>query len=211
MGHRIRKHLSYANVTATLALIVALGGTSYAAITLPANSVGPRQLRAGAVTSRAIRPGSVGARQVHAYSLTGRNIDKRRLGRVPAAVNAITASTAAHARDADTLGGLSAAALRVHCPSGTLLNAAGCVETSLRAGASYGNAAGQCADRRLPTAADLESFRERFSAQAGTAIELTSDLADADNVITVNMATGATGTSSAGSSLPFRCVAAPSN
>jgi len=30
----------YANVTATLALIVALGGTSYAAVVLPRNSVG---------------------------------------------------------------------------------------------------------------------------------------------------------------------------
>ncbi len=211
MGHRIRKHLSYANVTATLALILALGGTSYAAITLPTNSVGPRQLRASAVTSRAIRRGAVGAREVRAYSLTGRNIDKRRLGRVPAAVQSNTASTARHANDADTIGGLSAAALMVHCPSGTVLNAAGCVETSLRAGASYGNAAGQCADRRLPNASELESFRARFSAQAGSATELTSDLADASNVITVNMASGATGTSPAGTSLPFRCVALPAN
>jgi hypothetical protein len=36
--------LSYANVVATLALFVALGGASYAAITLPANSVRQRQL-----------------------------------------------------------------------------------------------------------------------------------------------------------------------
>ena len=42
---------TYANVTATVALIVALGGTSYAAIILPANSVGSRQLKNRAVTS----------------------------------------------------------------------------------------------------------------------------------------------------------------
>lgn len=41
--------LTYANVVATLALFVGLGGASYAAITLPAGSVGARQLRAGAV------------------------------------------------------------------------------------------------------------------------------------------------------------------
>lgn len=41
--------LSYANVVATLALFVALGGVSYAAIVLPANSVGPKQLRPNAV------------------------------------------------------------------------------------------------------------------------------------------------------------------
>jgi hypothetical protein len=40
----VRRRLSYANVTATAALVVALGGTSYAVTTLPANSVGPRQL-----------------------------------------------------------------------------------------------------------------------------------------------------------------------
>jgi hypothetical protein len=42
--NRIVRRLTYANVTATLALFVALGGASYAALELPANSVGPRQL-----------------------------------------------------------------------------------------------------------------------------------------------------------------------
>jgi len=46
--------LTYANVVATLALFLALGGASYAAIVLPANSVGPRQLQAGAVHPRAL-------------------------------------------------------------------------------------------------------------------------------------------------------------
>jgi hypothetical protein len=46
--------LSYANVIATLALFAALGGASYAAIVLPANSVGPRQLRRGAVKPPAL-------------------------------------------------------------------------------------------------------------------------------------------------------------
>lgn len=35
---------------AVLALLVALGGTSYAAVTLPANSVGTKQIKKGAVT-----------------------------------------------------------------------------------------------------------------------------------------------------------------
>jgi len=41
--------LTYANVIATLALFVSLGGVSYAAITLPPDSVGKSQIRAGAV------------------------------------------------------------------------------------------------------------------------------------------------------------------
>jgi hypothetical protein len=41
----------YANVASTLALVVALGGTSYAAVALPKNSVGNKQLKTNAVTS----------------------------------------------------------------------------------------------------------------------------------------------------------------
>lgn len=52
--------VTYANVAATLALAVALGGTSYAATKLPAGSVGTQQLRANAVTSPKIRNGTVG-------------------------------------------------------------------------------------------------------------------------------------------------------
>jgi hypothetical protein len=47
---QLRSHLSYANVVATVALFVALGGASYAAISLPANSVGSKQLRPRSVT-----------------------------------------------------------------------------------------------------------------------------------------------------------------
>src|SRR4051812_18026699 len=59
MIRRVANHLSYANVIATLALVVALGGTSYAAITLPRNSVGTRQLRPGAVRSQDVKNGTL--------------------------------------------------------------------------------------------------------------------------------------------------------
>jgi hypothetical protein len=50
--HRIRGKLTYANVVATIALFIALaGGTAFAATQmLPKNSVGPKQLKKGAVT-----------------------------------------------------------------------------------------------------------------------------------------------------------------
>jgi hypothetical protein len=51
---RIAGTPNYANVTATLALFISLGGASYAAVALPANSVGPRQLRPGSVTPRSL-------------------------------------------------------------------------------------------------------------------------------------------------------------
>ena len=54
MKVHVRDHLTYANVVATLALLGSLGGASYAAVTLPANSVGTKQLRAHAVTLRTL-------------------------------------------------------------------------------------------------------------------------------------------------------------
>ena len=45
-----RPRLTYANVVATLALFIALGGVSWAATTISANSVGTTQLKDGAVT-----------------------------------------------------------------------------------------------------------------------------------------------------------------
>jgi hypothetical protein len=56
---RLRSHVSYANVTASLALFIALGGTGYAAVTLPRNSVGSAQLRSNAVGTKEIRRGAV--------------------------------------------------------------------------------------------------------------------------------------------------------
>ena len=56
---RLRLRLSYANVTATLALFIALGGSSYAALRLPRNSVGSAQIRAGAVHSSEVKNGSL--------------------------------------------------------------------------------------------------------------------------------------------------------
>jgi hypothetical protein len=49
---------TYGNVIATVALFVALGGVAVAA-GLPKNSVGPRQLKKGAVTAGKIRKGAV--------------------------------------------------------------------------------------------------------------------------------------------------------
>jgi len=50
MWGKLRKRLTYSNVVGTLALFLALGGVSYAAVTLAPNSVGTSQLRSGAVT-----------------------------------------------------------------------------------------------------------------------------------------------------------------
>jgi hypothetical protein len=47
---RLRCKLAYANVMATIAVFIALGGGAYAATQLPSNSVGTIQIKNGAVT-----------------------------------------------------------------------------------------------------------------------------------------------------------------
>ncbi|HST39508.1 MAG TPA: hypothetical protein VLK58_08365, partial [Conexibacter sp.] len=58
----LARRLSYANVVATIALFVALGGVSYAAVQLPRASVGSAQLQRDAVTAEKVRDGSLSAR-----------------------------------------------------------------------------------------------------------------------------------------------------
>jgi hypothetical protein len=58
----IRRRLTFANVTASLSLFIALGGVSWAAVTLPPGSVGTRQLQTSAVTTEKVRDGSLLAR-----------------------------------------------------------------------------------------------------------------------------------------------------
>ncbi|HKZ13569.1 MAG TPA: hypothetical protein VJL81_06970 [Solirubrobacterales bacterium] len=56
---RIRSKVTYANVVASLALFVALGGVSYAVTALPENSVGAKQLKANAVTGVKVKDGTL--------------------------------------------------------------------------------------------------------------------------------------------------------
>jgi hypothetical protein len=62
---------SPAMVVACIALLVALGGTSYAIQALPQNSVGTKQLKNNAVASKKIKNGAVNSNKVRNGSLTG--------------------------------------------------------------------------------------------------------------------------------------------
>ncbi|MGH2883682.1 MAG: hypothetical protein ACRDPA_13455, partial [Solirubrobacteraceae bacterium] len=48
-----------------VALFFALGGASYAAITIPNNSVGNKQIRNNAVTWQKIAPGTIGSARIN--------------------------------------------------------------------------------------------------------------------------------------------------
>ncbi len=70
MRERPRPKLTYANAIATLALFLALGGTTaYAASTLGKNSVGTRQLKRNAVTGAKVKDGTLAAGDFRAGQL----------------------------------------------------------------------------------------------------------------------------------------------
>lgn len=64
-----RRRISSAHVISGVALFVALGGTSYAAVSLPKNSVGTAQLRKNAVAASDLRSNAVTSAKVRNGSL----------------------------------------------------------------------------------------------------------------------------------------------
>jgi hypothetical protein len=81
----MRDRLTYSNVMATIAVFVALGGTSYAAIKISGRNVEDRSLT---------------GKDVKKNSLTGKEIKESRLGEVPRARFATSAGTAGSASTA---------------------------------------------------------------------------------------------------------------
>ena len=71
---RVRDRLTYTNIVASLALFVALGGTGYAALRLPRNSVGPAQL---SVRLRSVRPRCARGLSRLERSMTARSVGIR--------------------------------------------------------------------------------------------------------------------------------------
>ena len=151
-GEQIRRRLTYANVTATIAVFLCLGGaTAVAAGTLGKNSVGPRQLKARSVTTGKLANNAVNGAKVANGSLTGADIDVGALGTVP------TAATAASAGNSDTVGGHAAA-----CPPATTLIRGLCFDSTANPTAPTQEAAADaCATKGgwLPSPMDLYAVR----------------------------------------------------
>ena len=145
--------LSYANVVATIALIAGLsGGTlgAYAAMSVPRNSVGSRQLKAKSVTNGKITNATITGGKIAEETITGANIKMSALGTVPEAANATNAS------NANTVGGHAAS-----CPAGTTLIRGLCYETSSTEAPNLKAAAEGCATKGgyLPTPMQLYSTK----------------------------------------------------
>lgn len=70
MRERRRPRLAYANVMSTIAVMIALGGTSYAAFSLPNNSVTSKNIKNGAVHTSDLGNGSVSSAKLQANAVT---------------------------------------------------------------------------------------------------------------------------------------------
>jgi hypothetical protein len=149
-----------ATIIALIALFVALGGTTYAATSLPANSVGTKQLRNGAVTTPKLRNQAVTGSKVANNSLTGTQINASTLG---------TVTNAAHATNADQLAGSPASSYRAHCPPGLkqVPNGTLCFDFTDRGFTTWTAALNSCAlaGMRLPDAGELVQAFNDLGAQ----------------------------------------------
>jgi hypothetical protein len=92
-----RLRFSPSIVVAFLALLVSLGGVSYAAVTIPARSVGSKELKRSGVAKVNIRSNAVDGSKVVNESLTGRDIREGSLSGVASALSAARAASSDHA------------------------------------------------------------------------------------------------------------------
>ena len=153
VGRYLRQHH-----LALLALFIALGGTSYAAASLPKDSVGSRQLKNNSVTTSKIKDGAV----------TGAKVNLATLGHVPSAITATTAHSAttanfatsaqnaAHASSADSASSAQNAVHATNADSATSAsNAAHATNADQLGGSSPSAFHDSCPSGTTSAAADL--------------------------------------------------------
>lgn len=202
MLRALRDRLTYANVIATVALFVALGGSSYAVSKIDGSDIRKRSL-----TSRQFKSNSIGSRVVKESSLRS----------VP------------RARNAARLGGQPAVRFLDSCPQtfgSTIPIADVCVEVQARPPESYRGAAFSCsltdnrerAGRRLPTHSELITALASPQIQLAPGGELTSEVYPSSSKpgeVEVLYVTGENGnvglTPDTGGAKGFRCVTDPMN
>jgi hypothetical protein len=112
----LRIRLSPSMAVAFVALSIALGGSSYAVVTLPARSVATRQLRNDAVTGAKIRNNAVDRAKVRNNAIDGSKVADDSLSGADIAEGTLTgvgsAQNAAHAAASDSSAALDKVAYR---------------------------------------------------------------------------------------------------
>jgi len=191
----IRRKLTYANVMSTLAVFIALGGSSYAV---------------ARISGSQLRDSSVSYKKLKRNTLGGTRIKESRLGKVR------------RARNADRLNGVTASELRVRCPAGTRLIADGCVEEKVRPPATLYGAEITCANdfRRVASWAEVAGVVRNFDIAVDPRGEFTSSVShvqeDGQDYMRVLVVTDEAGsvtsvTDKGVNSRPYRCALDPTN
>jgi hypothetical protein len=196
----LRRRLTYANVMATLAVFIALGGSSYAALT---------------ISGRDVRDGSLTQKDLKRNTLDGSRIKESRLAKVRLA------------RNADRLNGVTARRLLVRCPADTVPVSDVCVEKEARPPAAYGISAGVCEGigrpsgpgRRLPSHDELMTAIGDSGITLAEGGELTRNVYPSGSdpgrldvlYITDNVGSVAITPDTGAGAKAFRCVADPLN
>lgn len=100
----MRPRLTYANVMATVAVFLALGGGALAASNLGKNTVGAKQLKKNAVTTAKIKNTAVTGAKIKPGTITGTQINVATLGTVPSATHAASADSIPQAEPIHVVG-----------------------------------------------------------------------------------------------------------
>ncbi len=192
---RIRANLTYANVMATIAMFIALGGSSYAAIK---------------VTGRNVKNSSLTYKDLKKNTLGGSRIKETRLGTVP--------------RAKTLSGGYTGRRLLVKCAAGTTPIAGACVETGVRPAAPWSDAASACArhatpqtpGRRVATIVEVSGVIGIQGVSLAPGGELTSDIVSSDGAVNAAVVLDRVGTvgttpDTAAGARAYRCTYTPIN
>jgi hypothetical protein len=128
---RIRSRLTFGNVMSVIALFIALGGTGYAAITLPKNSVGAGQIKTNGVGGPEIRKNAVRSGEVKNGALRAVDFATGQLPAGPQGLQGIQGTqgiqgargtfgdiTVQFEQSAAPLADNTSASYTVHCPDG---------------------------------------------------------------------------------------------
>ena len=199
---------------ATIAVFVALGGTSYAVLGIGSadvtdNSLRSRDIHNNTLRSRDIRDHTLRALDVRRNSLGAGVIKESSLGIVP------------RAAQADLLGSATAQDFRIRCPADTTARAGVCIETLARPPDGFFGAVNHCdqAGRGLITLPQLDAFLRsngplpqlewtaslvRNSGNGAASNQLESVLFGGTDTVAYERVFVAV-------QHPFRCVALPSN
>lgn len=173
--NQIRKRLTYANVMSSIAVFLVLGGAAFAAVKLPKNSVGTKQLKKNAVTAAKIKNGAVTAGKIGANAVDGSKLADNAVSNGKIADNAVT-----NGKIADSA-----------VSNGKIADNA--VSNSKIAGNAVSN--GKIADNAVTAGKLAEGERSQaFSAEgaAGPSAELPKELSKPPlTVVTLNLPSGA--------------------